>query len=130
MADVNKLFDVSKLTEREIGEFEWVVNSPTYQRMFRPYLIKMRDSVQTLMLDRSEDRKKAYPDDFLAGEAAALIGFISFLDGMKENTNMERMHKAVQLSQEEMYADLRAKGLISHSGQAMSAEDLAAAQDF
>lgn len=129
MAD-RDLFDVANLTEQEIGEFEWVVNSPSYQRVFRPYLLKMRNSVQTMMLDRSEDRKKAYPDDFLAGQAAALIGFLSFLDGLKEHTNMERMHKSVQLSHEEMYADLRAKGVITHSGQAISAEDLAAAEDY
>jgi hypothetical protein len=129
MADKD-LFDVSKLTEQEIGEFEWVVNSPSFLRVFRPYLITMRDSVQTMMLDRSEDRKRMYPDDFLAGEAAALIGFVKFLDGLKANTSMERMHKAVQLSTEQMYADLRNRGVIAHSGQHLSPEDLAAAEDF
>lgn len=121
----DQLFDQSKLTEEEVGNFEFILNSPSYLRLFRPYLIKMRDSIQHLMLDRSEDRKKAYPDDFLAGEAAALIGFITFLDGLRSNTNLERMSKAVQMTTDQMYEDLRKRGLIKHSGQSIDARDLA-----
>jgi hypothetical protein len=129
MADKD-LFDLSKLSEREIGDFEFMVNSPSYQRIVRPYLIKMRDSVQMMMLDRSEDRKRVYNDDFLAGQASTLIGFLKFLDGLKEHTSMDRMQKAVQMSTEEVYQDLRNRGVITHSGQAISADDLAAAEDF
>jgi len=127
---MEQLFDVNKMTDRDRGDFEFIVNSPSYLRVFRPYLTKMQHSVQTMMLDRSTARKETYPDDFLAGQAAALIGFVAFLDGLKNNTNMERMNKSVQLTTEEMYADLRNRGAISHSGQHISAEDLEMSEDY
>jgi hypothetical protein len=129
MSEFN-LFDASKLTDEEIGHLEWVLNSPSYERVFRLYLKKMIESVQTYMLDRSEDRKKLYPDDFLAGQAAGLIGLLRFLDGLRDHTNMARVDRAQQATPNEAYEKLRALGAIRHSGQAVNPEDLEIAEDF
>ncbi len=124
------LFDVSNLTEEELGHLEWVLNSPSYERVFRPYIMKMRESAQMMMLDRSEDRKKQYPDDFLAGQAAALMGFLKFLDGIRDHTNSQRVEAALQSTPDDAYERLKGLGAIRHSGQAVSPEDVAIAEDY
>jgi hypothetical protein len=84
----------------------------------------MRDSVQTMMLDRSTTRKEEYPDDFLSGQATALIGLIKFLDMMKEQTSMSRIDESQSQIPVDQYEALRALGAIRHSGQHIALEDI------
>lgn len=90
-----KVFDLRKLTEQELGCVEFVLNSPAYIDVFKPYLENVRDSMQKLWLDRSQERKDNYPDDFLAGGVAAIDGLLKFFAVVIHETNMDRVHEAM-----------------------------------
>jgi len=90
--DLKKVFDINKLTDHELGCVEYVLNSPAYQDVFKPYLEAMRDSTSLAMLDRSEARRKEYPDDFLAGNIVALKGLLELFEHILRETRMERIN--------------------------------------
>lgn len=125
-----KIFDVSKLTDEEIGQLEYILLSPAYERVFKPYLYRMQKSIEHMMLDRSQRRKEEFPDDFLAGEAVGIAGLLAFFDSLAEQINMARVAAVQQATPDEQYTLLRAQGLIKHSGQAVNAAELAAAEDY
>ena len=131
MAEFN-VFDMIKLSEDELGHLEWVVNSPSYERVFKRYLQTMLHSTQMKLLDPDEDRKRHMPDDFLRGYASAILGLIKFLDGVRDNTNQARVEQSLQATPDQAYERLRSLGAIRHSGQALQPEDLARqiAEDF
>lgn len=130
MVDPNNLFDLSKLTDDELGQLEFVVNSPAWELVFRRYLQQMIFSVDRLMKDRSEARKQQWNDDFLAGQSVALEGFVKFTDGIIQSTNMARMAETQQMTPNEEYDRLRATGFIRHSGQRVEGTDLPPFEDF
>lgn len=126
------VFDMIRLTEDELGHIEWVVNSPSYERVFKRYMQTMLHSTQMKLLDPDEDRKKRMPDDFLRGYASAILGLIKFLDGVRDNTNQARVEEALAATPDQAYDRLRALGVIRHSGQTPLPEDIARqiAEDF
>ncbi len=124
------ILDMSTLKDEDIGHFEFVVNSPSYQRIVRLYLLTMVRSVERLMKDPSKERKDKYSNDFLAGQAVALEGLVAFLDGLRAQTNMNRMAVAQQaMTPEQEYNRLRELGLVRHTGQATAASDVQAMID-
>lgn len=96
MSDLKKVFDISKLSDHELGCVEFVLNSPAYQDVFKPYLENMRDSLMLAVLDRSEGRKKEYPDDFLSGGIVAIKGLLELFEHIIRETRMERIDDAQQ----------------------------------
>lgn len=124
MVDPNNLFDLSRLNDDELGQLEFVVNSPAWEGVFKPYLRQMIRSLEMMMKDRSQERKDKYNDDFLAGQCSALEGFVAFCDGIVQNTNMARMAEAQKMTPEQEYERLRVLGLVRHSGQAARPEDI------
>jgi len=104
MNDFREHFDLSKLDEHSIGMIAYVLKSPPYETVFAPYLQTIRESMNKLMLDRTGERKDKYPDDFLAGGITAIDGLLHFFTLLIEETNMERIHKAMAtLTDEEQY---------------------------
>lgn len=130
MIDPNNLFDISKLNDHEVGQLEFIVNSPAWSGFFRLYLIRMIQSLDRLMKDRSEERKKQYNDDFIAGQSTALEGFVKFSDGVAENTNLARMAQVQQMTPNEEYDRLRILGMTRHSGQTVQPDDLIPFEEF
>lgn len=128
--DPNNLFDIGKLNDNELGQLEFIVHSPAWEGLFKPYLKAMIRSIEKMMKDRSEARKSLYNDDFLAGQCTALEGFLAFCDGIIENVNLARMAAVQQLTPDQEYQSLRTLGLIRHSGQATRADELTPAEDF
>jgi len=131
--DPTNLFDISKLNDEELGQLEYWLLSPAWEGYGKLYLKWMIRCLERLMKDRSEDRKKKYNDDFLAGQCTALEGFVAFCDGIVENLSIARMAEVQKMTPDQEYDRLRALGFVRHSGQVIQAEDLEAvdpAQDF
>jgi hypothetical protein len=130
MIDPTNLFDVTKLNDDELGQLEFVLNSPAWEGWFKPYLVRVIRSIERLMKDRSEERKKTYNDDFLAGQCTALEGFVAFCDGVAQNTSMARMGEVQKMTPDQEYQRLRTIGLVRHSGQVVRPEDLIPFEEF
>ena len=128
--DPNNLFDLSKLNDDELGQLEFVLNSPAFEGVFKPYLLGVIRGIERLMKDRSDARKAQYNDDFLAGQCLALEGFLAFAAGIIQSTNMARMAAAVQMTPNEEYERLRSLGLVRGAGQVVRPEDLTPFEEF
>lgn len=95
MADFREIFDISKIDEITLGHLEYVLNSPSYADVFRPYLVSMRNTLNQRLLDPSKDRKEEHPDDFLRGGVVAIDGLLHFFEHIVEETRMDRITTAL-----------------------------------
>lgn len=123
--DFREVFDVSKLTDEELGHLEWVLNSPSYERVFKPYLITMSNTLTHRLKDPSRERKDKYPSDFLRGGIQMIDGLTTFFQKIVAETQMERVARSQGqgLSTEELYEKLRQEGQSRPAGQTTQAED-------
>lgn len=111
-------FNISNLDDNEIGHLMWVLNSPSYERVFRPYLISIRDGANKLILDRSQARKDKHPDDFLAGVVVTVDGLLALFTRVVNETNMEKIAESQSEQPDEVeYMKAHATGSIRPSGQ-------------
>jgi hypothetical protein len=129
--DFKDLFDVSDLTDEELGHLEWVLNSPSYERVFKKYLMNMSNTLTHRLKNPSRERKDMYPSDFLRGGILMIDGLVTFFQKIVAETQMERVARAkgVGLSQEELYEKLRQEGKSRPAGQTAQAEDEYRAED-
>jgi hypothetical protein len=124
--DFKELFDVSNLTDDELGHLEWVLNSPSYERVFRKYLHDMSETLNKRLKDPSRERKDQYPSDFLRGGILMIDGLMTFFSQIVAETQMERVARAqggAGLNQEELYEKLRQEGKVRPAGQVEDAYD-------
>lgn len=113
MLDFRNIFDVSKLDDSQIGHLQFVLNSPSYIDVFHPYLIRMRDSLSSKLLDPSQDRKDNYPDDFIRGGILMIDGLLSHFDHLIYETEIERISRITgELTPNERYEVMRQSGLV------------------
>lgn len=105
--DLRQFFDARRLTEKELGMIEFVLTSPAYEAAFRPYLENVRDSMQSLWMDRSQRRKDEYPDDFLAGGVSTIEGLLKFFAAAVSEANFDRIHDAMAEMVPERQFELR-----------------------
>lgn len=109
--DFKEHFDLTKLDENQIGQIEFVLNSPAYVDSFRPYLLGIISQMNDLWKDRTQARRDQYPDDFLAGGIVFGEGLIKFFNLLLEETKMERIHKAMEgMTNEKLYDMKRQAG--------------------
>lgn len=105
-ADFREYFDLRRLDERQLGQIEFVLSSPAYEEAFKPYLIGVLASLNSLWKDRSEQRKKQYPDEFLAGGVIFGEGLLKFFTLILHESSMERIHAAMSEMTNEKFYDL------------------------
>lgn len=111
--DFREFFDLRKLDVQSLGEIEFVLNSPAYEHSFKPYLLGILNQMESLWKDRSQTRKDQYPDEFLAGGAVFGEGLLKFFDLLIHETNMERIHAAMEnMSNDTLYDMKRERGLV------------------
>lgn len=91
MDDLKKVFDIGELTAHELGCVEFVLNSPAYIDVFKPYLLGMRERLNNMLLDRSSVRKEEYSDDYLAGNIVAITGLLALFEKLIAETRMDRL---------------------------------------
>lgn len=110
-------FSVSNLTEHQRGHLEFMVNSPSYSDIFRPYLMNRRDVLLKMLLRPDSTRKTTFSDDYLRGTIHAIDNLLEFFDKLIEETQMSRMSKSIKdLPATEQYAALAAQGAFGPSG--------------
>lgn len=111
--DFKSVFNVSKLTDHELGHLEFILNSPSYVDVFAPYLKNMRNSLNTKLLDPSQTRKEAYNDDFLRGGILMIDGLLGFFTRLIQETEIERVHRSqTETTGEDQYQHLRENNVI------------------
>jgi len=120
----NNLFDLSRLNDDELGQLEFLLLSPAWRGFLMRYLSLTIRGIERMMKDRTENRKKMYNDDFLAGQCVALESFVAFCEAAEQNISMARVADTQRLTPNQEYDRLRATGFIRHSGQVQRAEDL------
>ena len=87
--------DLSKLTDEDLGHLEFVLCSPSYNRVFRPFIDQIRADYLRLLLDPSKERQARIPDDYIRGGVAVLATILAMFDDIREGINAERIHNAV-----------------------------------
>jgi hypothetical protein len=110
--DFRELFDLRRLDERQLGEIEFVLNSPAYDHSFKPYMLSIIRSMEQYWKDRSRERQDRYPDEFLAGGCAFGEGLLKFFTLLIHETSMERVHAAMMesMSNDQLYDARRDAG--------------------
>lgn len=130
MNELLQLFNIASIDDNQIGHLMWVLNSPSYTDVFRPYLVNIRDTANRMMLDRSQKRKDDYNDDFLAGQIMAIDGLLTLFERLINETNFERIRESQETrSDEEDYANALAAGQVRGSGVNV-AEELRPEDDY
>jgi hypothetical protein len=108
VSNFKEVFDVSQLEEHELGHLVFVLNSPSYTRVFEPYLIRARDSLNVLLIDPSDERKSKYPCDYLRGGICAIDGLLALFTKLIDETDIARVGELVsQQTGEDQYKQLR-----------------------
>ena len=109
--DFREFFDPRKLTNRQLGQIEFVLNSPAYVESFKPYIESILHTMNNMWRDRSRERQEKYPDDYLAGGATFGEGLIKFFDLLLRETSMERIHAAMEnVTNDQLYDIRRQRG--------------------
>lgn len=117
MDELLKLFNISALDDHEIGHLMWVLNSPSYERVFAPYLRGIRDSSNKMLLDRSQARKDKFPDDYLAGVITTIDGLLNLFERIIHETDMERIRESQSdRTDEQEHMAALTSGQVTHSG--------------
>ncbi len=134
MVDFKDIVNVADLDDHEIGHIEYILHSPSYGDHFEPYLRRMRDRLNQLLLDPSDEREKLYPYKFLVGGIAMLNGLLELFTGLINETRLERMARAVvERTPNQQYQQMREEGLVRHSGTTVQPAEVAdydAAEDY
>jgi len=128
------IFDVSKLSEHEIGAIEYVLNSPCYASVFRPFLLRSRESAIRLVLDPHAEKMKQYDEKDMKWKANVIEELVTFFDHIIEETQHERAVRAAQYwrgdTQEEQYTKFREEGKIGPAGQTVLIDGYPADEEF
>jgi len=133
MAQFSDIFDVSNLDDYKLGHLQFVLNSPSYSDVFKPYLVAIRNGLNTKLLDPSKGRQEGYPDDFIRGGIVTIDGLLALFERLIEETSIEMLARSQQeLTGEQQYERLREEGRIRPmTGVATPEEDfLAPEEDF
>jgi hypothetical protein len=110
--DFREMFDLRRLDERQLGQIEFVLNSPAYDDSFKPYMLSIIASMNAMWKDRSRERQDRYPDEFLAGGVCFGEGLLKFFSLLIHETSMERIHEAMlqSMTNDQLYDARRNAG--------------------
>ena len=113
MGDFKEQFDIRKLDSRQLGEVAYILASPAYADTLKPYILTIRDNLNTLMLDRRQVRKDELPDDFLAGGISMADGFLKFFEIIIHETSTEQILESMAAMTPDLeYARRSAAGMM------------------
>jgi len=130
--DFRELFNVSNLTDEELGHLEFVLGSPSYERVFEPYLKTMKRTLIRNLCDPSQEREQKYPSDYCRGGIHMIDGLLTLFRKLVAETQMERVARAqgTPMGQEDIYQKLREEGHIRGGGQIDDPPDYDPREDF
>lgn len=115
------VFDVSNMDAHELGHLEYVLNSPSWQRVFRPFIERLHQQFIAHWLD---PRGKTIDEQYLKAGANVTRDFLSFFEKVIKETNHERaMQARTALGDEDLYRLAREQGQIGPAGQVRPNEE-------
>jgi len=121
IARPDEIFNTRHLSDRELGQIEWGLNSPAYHGAFRPYLERMRDSYVALWKDPNQ---KLYDSDYLKCGVNIVEGLIAHFDKLLEETLDERVIRSrLESTPEQFYDQLRERGAFTQGASKLPASD-------
>ena len=122
---VDPVFDISRLDDHELGHLEYVLNSPSYTQVFRPFLQATQKMYMELLMDpRPKVRAKYGGTNYLRCGANNARRILEFFDKILEETRDSRaMFARNALGQQDLYEAAVASGVIRHSGQTLKPEE-------
>lgn len=89
------MFDVAQLDESTLGHFEFVLNSPSWQDVFRPYWENLERMYTELLLDPLPSVRLQHGGDEALRQGANMVRkFLQFCDKIVAETQIERMQRA------------------------------------
>jgi hypothetical protein len=89
------VFDISNLDEHEIGHVEFILASPSWERVFRPFIERCHNQFIDYLLDPRKD-KKVGNEDLIAG-ARMTRQFLEFFDKVISELQHERAQRAASM---------------------------------
>lgn len=90
-------FDVSELSEEDLGHFEFMVNGPSWHMVLKPYYEKVEKMYMHLLLEPDPDVRKKYGgDDYLRVGANNIRKTLEFFERILAETNHERVMQIKQ----------------------------------
>lgn len=107
-----EVFDVRSLDDYQLGHLQFVLNSPSYTDIFAPYLQKVRNSMNKLLLDPSQQRKDQFSNDFLTGGIIAIDGLLKLFDKLVDETTIDNLVQSQEQTSEQQYETLRQAGKV------------------
>jgi len=111
--DFREMFDLRRLDSRQLGMVEFVLSSPAYIDTFEPYLRSVRESMNKMILDRTQKRKDEYPDEFLVGGIVMIDGLLKFFALILIEINEERVQDAMSsMTPDRFYEEQRQRGAV------------------
>jgi hypothetical protein len=100
---MDPLFDVAALDDYELGHLEYIMNHPSYLRVFRPFLERVEQTYVQLALDpRPDVRRKHGGTKYLRAGANNIRNVLDFFDKIVAETQHQRA-MGVQLTDQEQY---------------------------
>ncbi len=108
----DEVFDVRSLDDYQLGHLQFVLNSPSYADIFAPYIRKVRNSMNAMLLDPSQERKDRYSNDFLTGGIIFADGLLKLFEKLIEETTIDNLVESQAQTPEQQYETLRQAGKI------------------
>lgn len=107
------LFDAADLTDHELGNVEFVMNSPAWSDFFDPYLRAIREGAIAHLIHPDARTRDAQSDDTLRGVISTIDGFLAFSNRIINETSFERIARYREQSNEDRYNSKVADGTIA-----------------
>lgn len=111
---MKEVFDKSTLNEYEIGHLEYIVNSPSYETVFKPFIQNCIEMYKKLILEPNPARRQEWGGTtYLRCGANNFTKFLEFLDNILVETQHDRAIQArLEVPDEETYKQAAAMGLL------------------
>lgn len=124
-------FELSVLDEHELGHLEYILNSPSYTRVFKPFLESLQKAYVERMLNPDPATRQKYGgDEYLRCGANNIQRQLEFYEKVIAETQHQRAMSAREaLGEVDLYRQAVAEGKVGPSGQ-IRTPDYADVEEF
>ena len=88
-------FSVDNLTDHQKGHLEFIMMSPSYSDIFKPYLVLRKETLTKLLLRPDTARKDTFNDDYLRGAIHTIDNLLEFFENLVNESSIDRTQSVV-----------------------------------
>lgn len=107
-----QLFNTNLMDEQELGQIEYILTHPAYERYFRPYMQHMHDSMIVQWKLPQHARSHAASDEELRQGARFIEGLMRYFDEIIKHAQVERVLRSQDLVPSDPHQYARETGLV------------------